>query len=406
MRELRELWRAEPRARWFFAAHLQGGLGTAAGYVGLLLFAYDRIGSAWAATAVMLADIVPAMVLGPLLGGLVDRTSRLGCAVAADLLRAAAFAGLIFAGGIAQMIALALVAGVAGALSRPATSALVPSLVSPGRLNAANALYAVVRDWGELIGPAVAAGLMLLAGPELVIGLNAATFAISAALLLRLRGGLRPATGAGDARVSTATGVGAILRRPLVRTLMASSGVVVLVAGTMNVAELVLAQQELGSGGTGFALLISAYGCGLIVGSLRGARDDGDDGLWRRYLAGLALMALGLFGSALAPALPIAMLTFALTGVGNSLFLVSDRILLQRIVPERLHGRAFGLLDSIEAWGFCGAVVAGAVIASSFGGRVTFAIAGTGMLVLLLCACRVLGAFRGAPTLGLAPAAR
>jgi hypothetical protein len=47
------LWRAERAARWFFAAHLQSALGTGAGYVALLVLAYDRIGSAWGATAVL-----------------------------------------------------------------------------------------------------------------------------------------------------------------------------------------------------------------------------------------------------------------------------------------------------------------------------------------------------------------
>ena len=78
------LWRTERRARWFFAAHLQGALGTGAGYVALLLLAYEQLGSAWGATAVLIADLAPAMLLGPLLGGLIDRTSRLGCAIAAD----------------------------------------------------------------------------------------------------------------------------------------------------------------------------------------------------------------------------------------------------------------------------------------------------------------------------------
>ena len=191
MRSVRALWREERRARWFFAAHLQGGLGAGAGYVALMLLAYERIGSAWAATAVLLADLLPAMFLGPLLGGLIDRTSRLGCAIVADVLRAAAFAGLMLAGGIAPMIALALLAGAGNALFRPATGALLPSLVRGEHLPAANALYGVARDAGQLLGPACAAGLMLLSGPELVIGLNGVTFAISAVLLLALRGHVR-----------------------------------------------------------------------------------------------------------------------------------------------------------------------------------------------------------------------
>jgi MFS family permease len=393
MRSVRALWREERRARWFFAAHLQGGLGAGAGYIALMLLAYARIGSAWAATAVLLADLLPAMVLGPLLGGLIDRTSRLGCAIVADILRAAAFAGLVFADGIAPMLALALAAGLGNALFRPATTALLPSLVADRQLTAANALYGMMRDVGQILGPACAAAMLLLAGPQLVIGLNGVTFAISAALLLPLRGNLRAGSSSeGDAPVprSTRAGVRAVLRDPVVRTLMTGSGAVVLVAGAMNVAELVLAQQELGSGRAGFALLASAYGCGLIAGSLLGARDDCEAGIRRRYLAGMALMAAGLTGSALAPVIGLAMLTFAVTGAGNALFVISDRVLLQRLVPDRLHGRAFGLLDSIDAWGFGGAVVGGGLLASLAGGRVTFAVAGAVMLLVLVAASRAL----------------
>ncbi len=363
-----------------------------------MLLAYERIGSAWAATAVMLADLLPSMLLGPLMGALADRTSRLGCAIASDIVRAAAFAGLMFSHGIAPMIALALLSGIGNSLFRPATSALLPTLVKDAHLTAANALYGMVRDTGQVLGPACAAGLLLLAGPELVIGINAVTFAASAVLLLGLRGHVRAARV--DERVpepkhgSPLAGIGAIAREPAVRTLMACSGCVVLAAGTMNVAELVLAQEHLGSGRVGFALLVSSYGLGLIGGSLLGARDTDEDGVRRRYLGGMALMVAGLAGSALSPALGFAMLSFAVTGAGDGLFILSDRVLLQRMVPERLHGRAFGLLDSVEAWAFGAAVVGGGALATAFGGRVTFAVAGLGMLLVLIAASRTLSSAR------------
>jgi MFS family permease len=394
MRSVLDLWRHERGARWFFLAHLQGGLGTGAGYVALLLLAYDRIGSAWAATAVLLADLLPAMLLGPLLGGLIDRISRLRCAVVADVLRAVAFAAILLTGSVVAMIALALLAGVGSALFRPATSALLPSLVPDTRLPAANALYSVMRDCGQLLGPACAGGILLVSGPETVIALNAVTFAASALLLSRLAGHLRPlgAGGAPDDQVPTtvAAGVAAIVREPVTRTLMLTSGAMILAAGTMNIAELVLAEREMRAGGTGFALLVSAYGCGLVGGSLFGARDAGWTGLRRRYLSGLGLMSLGLAGSAAAPVLGLAMLTFAITGAGNGLFLVSDRVMLQRLVPERLQGRAFGLLDSIDSWGFGAALLVGGLIATTAGSRAVFAIAAAGTLLVALAAAHAL----------------
>jgi len=352
MRNVLDLWRAERRPRWFFAAHMQGALGVGLGYVALMVFAYEQIGSAWAATAVLLAD------------------------------------------GIVAMMALAVVLGMGNALFRPATSALLPAIVSPERLTSANALYGASRDAGHLLGPALAAGILLLTGPggpEILLAINAATFIVSALLLTRLRGVAQPTEASGESLLSdTRAGIRAVLGDRITRTLMCTSGAVVMVAGTMNVAELVLAQRELGAGSSGFALLVCAYGCGLIGGSLLGASETDEDGLRRRYLLGLGVLGIGLVGSSLAPVLAAAMATFALSGLGNGLFVVSDRVLLQRIVPERLHGRTFGLLDAVESWGFGGALLAGGALASAYGGRTTFALAGVGTLLVWLLAARVL----------------
>ena len=395
MRSIAALWSAERRARWFFAAHLQGALGVGVGYVALLVFAYERIGSAWAATAVLLADLLPSMLLGAFVGALADRTSHLGCAIAADVIRAVAVAGLLLADGVVAMIALAVVLGMGNALFRPATSALLPAIVSPKRLTAANALYGASRDAGHLLGPALAAGILLLTGPggpEILLAINAATFIVSALLLTRLLGSVKQHVEAtGETLLSdTRAGIRAVVGDRITRTLMCTSGAVVMVAGTMNVAELVLAQRELGAGSSGFALLVCAYGCGLIGGSLLGASDTDEDGLRRRYLLGLGVLGIGLVGSSLAPALALAMATFAVSGLGNGLFVVSDRVLIQRIVPERLHGRAFGLLDAVDSWGFGGALLAGGALASAYGGRTTFALAGVGTLLVWLAAARVL----------------
>ena len=335
MRSVLDLWRAERRTRWFFAAHLQGALGVGMGYVALMVFAYERIGSAWAATAVLLADLLPSMLLGAVIGAVADRTSHLGCAIAADIVRAVAIAGLLLVDGVGAMIAFAVVLGMGNALFRPATSALLPSIVSPERLTAGNALYGVSRDAGQLLGPACAAAVLLFTGPETLLVLNAVTFVISALLLAHLGGTPRPSQASDETLLAdTRAGIRAVFGDTMTRTLMCTSGAVVLVAGTMNVAELVLAQRELGAGSSGFALLVCAYGCGLVSGSLLGASDTDEEGLRRRYLLGLALLGAGLVGSALAPVLGLAMATFALSGLGNGLFVVSDRVLLQRIVPR------------------------------------------------------------------------
>src|SRR4051794_33226355 len=142
------LLRTEPRARLFFAALAQSALGTGAAYVGLLVIAYARFHSPWAISLVLLADFVPSMLVGPLLGAVVDRWSRLWCAVVADVVRAAAFVGIAVVGSFEATVALAVLAGVGTALFRPAALAGLPSIVGRDRSAAGTALYGAIADFG------------------------------------------------------------------------------------------------------------------------------------------------------------------------------------------------------------------------------------------------------------------
>ncbi len=84
-----------------------------------------------------MAEILPAVLIGLLLGSLVDRLSRRGLMIGADLLRCAVFCALPFAPGAAAIVALAFVAGIGTGFFRPAVYAGLPNLVSdddlPGR---------------------------------------------------------------------------------------------------------------------------------------------------------------------------------------------------------------------------------------------------------------------------------
>jgi MFS family permease len=389
------LWRHEPRARPYFFAVGQSAIGTGAGYVALLLVAYDRLASPWAISLVLLADLVPAILLGPLLGSLVDRVDRLRCAIAADLLCAAAIAAIAIGGGFALLLALALVAGVGNALFRPASAALMPALVPEEHLPAANGLYRALRDSGVMLGPAIAALTLLVTGPTALLLVNAATFAASAALLSLLRrdrtsavaSPTEAAAPAGSLLAETRAGLRTIARLPAVPALLAACSAAALFGGLMNVAELILARDELHGGAAGYGLLVAAYGCGQVSGAIIGAR-DGDDAVMRsRLLAALGLLGTGLALSGLAGHLAVAAATFLLTGLGTGLLLVSSGILLQRLVPPALHGRAFGTVGALEALALAIAFSGSGVLVAVVGVRGLFFLAGGGMLaVAVACA--------------------
>jgi MFS family permease len=159
------LLRLERRARWFFLVLAQSSLGTGAAHVALLLIAYERFRSPWAVSLVLLADVVPAMLLGPLLGAAADRWPRKACAVVADVLRAGAFLGIALMDPFAATVGFALLAGVGNALFKPAVLSGLPSLVASERAAAATSLYGAITDFGYTVGPALTAGALLLVDP-------------------------------------------------------------------------------------------------------------------------------------------------------------------------------------------------------------------------------------------------
>jgi len=177
---------ANPALRRLLGAWLQSCLGTGAGYVALLLLVVRHLPhSAWAVTAVLLADFLPAIALGTMFGALADRYSRRLLIVAANVLQAGAFAGLAFAAGTGPILVLAALAGVGNALQRPAMRSLLPVVAGPRRQQAA-AWFDSCRWIGLSAGPLLAAVLFAVSGIAAAFAVNAASFLLSAVVIATL----------------------------------------------------------------------------------------------------------------------------------------------------------------------------------------------------------------------------
>ena len=152
----------------------------------------------------------------------------------------------------------------------------------------------------------------------------------------------------------------------MLRLLVAGTGVIVLAAGMMNVAEVLLAQRELGVGGAGFAAMVAVFGVGARA-RLAGRRAQRHAAAAQARLRrrARACSALGLLGSALAPSLGWAIASFFVTGFGNALSMTHDRGLMQQLVPERDALARDALNGTIESWGFAGAALLGGTLASA-----------------------------------------
>ncbi|HKI93048.1 MAG TPA: MFS transporter, partial [Gaiellaceae bacterium] len=255
--------------RYLCLSTLASSLGTLLASIALAIDVKDRTDSGLWVGAVLVSEFLPTIIVGLLLGPLLDRLERRSLMIAADVLRAGVFAALPFAGNAATIVALALVAGLATGFFRPAVYAGIPNLVSEEQLASANAIVQTIDNASWAVGPVLGGLLTAAAGPSAAYGLNAVSFAASAVLIARISPRLLQSETAltrGHWR-DLGDGFVAVMRsRPLLAVLVAW-GIASLGIGGSNVAEIFLAKDTFNAGDFGYGLLYSGIGAGLVLGS-------------------------------------------------------------------------------------------------------------------------------------------
>jgi MFS family permease len=334
--------------RLLFFATLGSGFGTYVAAIALTVDIYDRTGSGSWVAALLVVEFLPIIVIGLTLGPLVDRLSRRGLMIVSDLVRLAVFCALPFAPGPWAIVALAAVAGVATGFFRPAVYAGLPNLVPDEDLPMANSLLQTVENLAWMIGPVIGGVLLTVSGPDLAYWLNAATFALSVALLLRIPPArLRSQQPLTKGHWSDlAEGFALVRHSRSLLTVLVVWNVVLLGNAAVNVAEVFLAKVALDSGDVGFGVLVGATGLGLTIGSLLASAALDRYGLRRLYAGSIAVMGLGFAAAAVSPTVWVAAAFVVVAAAGNGGALVCNVLLVQRGAPDRLRGRAFTLIMS------------------------------------------------------------
>ena len=337
-----------PSFRLLFLATLGSGFGTWLAFIGLAIDVKDRTDSGSWVSALLIADVLPAVVIGLLAGPLIDRLSRKGLMIGADLLRAAIFALLPFAGSAAVIVALAALAGVGTGLFRPAVYAGLPNLVEDEDLPRANGLIQGVENFAWAIGPLLGGALVAASGPDLAYWVNAGTFLVSALLLSGIPARVLQAGTAeshGHWR-DLLEGFTFVLRTQALVTVLVVWSVFMLASAGINVAEVFLAKDTFDSGDFGYGLLVGATGLGLVLGSLAAGPLLDRHPLARVYPGSIFLVALAVAAGAVAPNVWIAAGCVLVVGAANGAAVVCNALLVQRGSPDALRGRVFTVLMS------------------------------------------------------------
>jgi predicted MFS family arabinose efflux permease len=328
-------------------------------------------------------------------GLLTDRISRRKLMAGAEALRAAALAAillLIWLGALTlPLLALLGFVAVCGTVAYSvAAPALVPSLVSPQSLPAANARIELARTVAFASGPALGGVLVGWVGAAPAFGFAAALSVVAVILLSGIYEPARAAAARRHPLQEIKEGASFVLHHALLLPVFITQ----LIFNTASFLVLAVfvpyGVRRLGLSATGIGATIAMYGVGMVVGALLATR------LMRRLafgtviglgpvagLAAAAVMALTTF----IPTPFLAALSFFLLGVGPILWVISTTTLRQSVTPPRLLGRVSAI--NILSYGArpLGSAL-GAIVGGLYGAEtclyLAVAIFGTQALVILV----------------------
>ena len=318
-------------------------------WIALTAYAY-KAGGVGEASAVMVAQLVPATAFALGVGGLIRRHGagqvlKWGLAVqSAGMVVAAVF---LHQGHNAGAFVGAIVAATAVTTTRPAQSVMTPGMVDgPAELTAANVFSGLLVAVASLVGPATAAVIMTAVGTWAVFALMAAVVAAAAAAVWRLP----TARVVGDEDPeSLISGIRATARAAGPRVMVLAVAAFYVVIGALDVLAVVIAVEILGEPAAYAGYLTAGVGTGALIASSLALAVIG-----RRWIApwvlisglgiGTALVAVTLVGSRIAASLVV----LVLFGVAEAMYELTALMLLQRVSRLDIIGHVFAIVESLQ----------------------------------------------------------
>ncbi len=380
-----------PNFKYLFLGQSASVIGDRVVVVAIALYVTQSTGSATDLGLILASQALPLVAL-LLLGGVwADRLARHRIMVVADLIRAGLhtmLAILILAGGASvwQIAAIEAAFGAAQAFFQPAYTGLIPQTVPYELMQEARALTQSMENVAFLVGPALATGLVLGIGAGEAFIFDAATFILSAGLLLRMHPRPRGAS-APPASLSSELRAGfeEVRSRTWVWvTIAVFTGAVMCVYAPWYALAPIVSRGSYGSVGI-FGLLESLGGAGAVCGAIAGIRWRPAHPLKAGLLLVLTWPVMALLLSLKAPVALVAAASLA-TGFGFSLLMIWWETALAQHIPPHALSRvsAYDWMGSLALMPL-GFLLAGP-LATALGTRAVLGVGSVLGIVMLLMA--------------------
>ncbi|MFF9561824.1 MFS transporter [Leifsonia sp. NPDC014704] len=357
--------------------------------IALPLFALSATGSALGASTVFLVELVPMLLVGSFLGVLVDRWDHRRTIIIVALLQGLLLLPLLAASAdrMGIVYAVAAVEAVLGAIINPARQAMIPQLVGTDQLARGNALIAVSDSLARLIGSPLGGLSFALWGLPGVVIADAASYLITAGLVLFVRPRPRkadaaPATdgeSAADGEPAAVAerrilhewveGLALLARSATLRTLAGIAALAGVAQGLFLVLFLVYVTQNIGAGDTGAGIIRGVQAIGGVLGGLvTGALARRMAPRWMIGVGYLVFGTLSLVTWNLAPfttALWVYAGLFIAMGIPGVTTATGEITLVQTTVPARALGRVIAAVTTLDGAAQAVGLLIGGLLADS-----------------------------------------
>ena len=332
---------------------LVSNFGDTLNYIALVVLVFQISGQGLAVSGLIIFEVVPYILLGSVAGVVIDRVNRKTVLILADIFRALLVLGLMFADQLWQIYLLSTLLTCAAVFFQPTLNAVIPAIVPPSALLAANSVAWSTGRLVQIIASAIVGGLLSWVGVNLAFGLNAASFAFSA-LLLAIGVKIPPQAGqlAGTAKrgltgfvEDAITGLRYARRDNFVSRMLVVQVLASFAVGGTSALLVVLNEKHLRQSPVGFAFLIGAIGFGALLGPiLLGSFTRNYRNMKLIFLLYIIRGGADIMLAVFTP-LPVALLLMFIYGLNTSTGMVVSNSLMQSEVADEVRGRIFTLFD-------------------------------------------------------------
>ncbi|WP_433164626.1 MFS transporter [Kribbella sp. CA-247076] len=346
-RDFRRLW----------ISNAVSGIGSWLLIVAIPFHVFTLTGSAVATGLALALEALPALLIGPWAGVLLDRCDLVRALCIADLVSAAAVALIVFADAdrIWPIYLAILIESTATTVFRPAARALLPAVVGTGdELAAANALNAFTGSTSRLAAPPL--GALLLAGPgiEFVLAVDIVSYLLSAATIStvhtrRHATAERAGNPSADSAEHPLAGFRYVAGHRTLRGILLGQTVFLTANAGLTALLVPFTVERLHAPGYVLGYLISGLGAGYLIGAALSKKALTWLGIRDVLVVTQLLTAGAYFALFNAPNVPWAIAAAAMVGLPGSILLITAETAIQRTAPAGMLGRVGALFFAADS---------------------------------------------------------